>query len=118
MQQLGRASCWDSTQQPQCPDQVAVNMEGAAAGAAEGAAAYLLFPAYPDGTLAQEVDRLSRMPGVPRLTAHQVLGIFIQVGKPHGQQVPMGLAMGGGHGSVHLGARLLEAALGRPIHTG
>ena len=40
--------------------------------------AYLLLPADPDGTLAEEVEGLSRR-GAPRLSVEQVLGIFIQV---------------------------------------
>ena len=53
-------------------------MEPSIAGAGD-ATAYLLFPAYPDGTLAEEVERLARTAG-PKLTAQQVLGIFAQVG--------------------------------------
>ena len=60
-------------------DHVAVDMEPSLPGAGD-ATAYLLFPAYPDGTLAEEVERLAQSTAGPKLTAQQVLGIFAQVG--------------------------------------
>ena len=60
-------------------DHVAVDMEPSIAGACD-ATAYLLFPAYADGTLAEEVERLAQSTPGPKLTAQQVLGIFAQVG--------------------------------------
>lgn len=62
---------------------VAIDMAatGTASSASAGVGdttAYLLFPAYPDGTLAEEVERL-RSSG-SSLTTAQVLDIFQQVG--------------------------------------
>lgn len=63
---------------------VAIDMAATGKASSESAGvgdttAYLLFPAYPDGTLADEVERL-RSTGSSLKTA-QVLDIFQQVGR-------------------------------------